>query len=179
MSDPFGAGRVVRHEEEPWFSVKTVNPTQSESFFRQPPDRAATLARLDKLSRLMDAAFRVPVIGTRIGADAFLNLVPGAGPLVSQGMSAWLVWEARRLGVPKSVLLRMLANVGVDLAIGLVPVAGWIGDVFFRANLRNMALLREHLAENPGAPTHASNRRDPNKGRDWNNGPVIEAEPVR
>ena len=57
----------------------------------------------------------------------------------------YLIWEARRLGVPFGTLLRMVGNVGLDALISAVPVAGWVGDVFWRANLRNVALLREHL----------------------------------
>lgn len=111
-----------------------------------PEGERATLRRLDALAKLLDSAFAIPVIGTRVGADALLNVIPGAGLIVAKGLSAYLVWEAYRLGVPKALITRMVANVGIDLAISAVPVAGWIGDVFFRANLRNMALLREHLA---------------------------------
>jgi hypothetical protein len=87
----------------------------------------------------------VPGTNIRFGADALLNLIPGIGTLTSKGMSAYLIWEARRLGVPTGTLLRMVGNVGVDFAISAVPVIGWVGDVFYRSNLRNMALLRDHL----------------------------------
>ena len=104
-----------------------------------------TRARLDTLARFLDSAVRVP--GTKIGfgADALLNLIPGVGTLTSKGMSAYLIWEARRLGVPIGTLMRMAGNVGVDFVISAVPLVGWVGDVFFRSNLRNMALLRDHL----------------------------------
>jgi hypothetical protein len=101
-----------------------------------------------------------------------LNLVPGAGLIVAKGLAAWLVWEAWRLGAPKPLIAKMVANVGVDLAISAVPVAGWIGDVFFRANLRNMALLRGHLAARH-APTErprTRRRREP---------VIIEGEVIR
>lgn len=106
---------------------------------------AAALRRLDALARMLDSAFALPVVGTRIGADALLNLIPVAGVVVAKGLSAWLVYEAHRLGVPRQLFVRMVGNVALDLAISAVPVAGWIGDVFFRANLRNMNLLRDHL----------------------------------
>ena len=110
-----------------------------------------TRARLDGLARLLDSAVRVPGTNIRFGADALLNLIPGVGTLTSKGMSAYLIWEARRLGVPMSTLLRMSGNVGVDFAISAVPVVGWVGDVCFRSNLRNMALLRDHLDQvHPG-----------------------------
>ena len=104
-----------------------------------------TRAWLDSLARVLDSAVRVPGTNVRFGADALLNLIPGVGTLASKGMSAYLIWEAHRFGVPRSTLLRMAGNVGVDFVISAIPVVGWVGDVFFRSNLRNMALLRRHL----------------------------------
>jgi hypothetical protein len=106
---------------------------------------SGTRARLDSLARFLDSAIRVPGTNVRFGADALLNLIPGVGILTSKGMAAYLIWEAHRLGVPRPTLLRMAGNVGVDFVISVVPVVGWVGDVFFRSNLRNMALLRRHL----------------------------------
>jgi hypothetical protein len=111
-------------------------------------------ARLDALARLLDSAVRVPGTNIRFGADALLNLIPGIGTLTSKGMSAYLIWEARRLGVPTSTILRMVGNVGVDFVISVVPVVGWVGDVFYRSNLRNMALLRKHLDRVHPMPNH-------------------------
>lgn len=125
--------------------------------------------RLDRLARLLDSAVRVPGTNIRFGADAALNVIPGAGTLFAKSLSAYLIWEASRLGVPPRVLLRMIGNVGVDLAISAVPLVGWVGDVFFRANLRNMALLREHL---DGQISAQERRR-------WAEGPVIEETVVR
>ncbi|WP_372618053.1 DUF4112 domain-containing protein [Falsiroseomonas sp.] len=101
--------------------------------------------RLEAIARVLDSKWRIPGTGIRFGADAALNLLPGLGLVASKGVSAYLILEARRLGVPTGTLLRMVGNVGVDALISAVPVAGWIGDIFFRANLRNMALLRRHL----------------------------------
>lgn len=103
----------------------------------------ARLARIERVARLLDSRWRF--LGIRFGADALLNLIPGLGTVASTGISAWLILEARRLGVPPGTLLRMLANVGLDAAVSAVPLAGWVGDVFLRANLRNLALLRSHL----------------------------------
>jgi hypothetical protein len=76
-----------------------------------------------------------------------MSLLPSVGPVVSTAISAYTIWEARRLGVSGGTLLRMVGNVGLDLLISSVPLAGSIGDVFFRANLRNMALLRRHIGQ--------------------------------
>ena len=102
-------------------------------------------ARLERIASLLDSHWRVPGTGIRFGADVILSLLPGLGPVASTAVSAYLIWEARRLGVSTGTLLRMVGNVGLDAVISAVPLAGSIGDVFFRANLRNMALLRRHL----------------------------------
>ena len=115
-------------------------------------EEEAARARLEAIARLLDSKWRIPGTGIRFGADAVLNLLPGVGLLASKGVSAYLIWEARRLGVPAGTLLRMVGNVGLDALISAVPVAGWVGDVFYRANLRNMRLLREHLDRKGAAP---------------------------
>lgn len=109
-------------------------------------------ARLERIARAFDSRWRFPGTGIRFGADALLSLIPGVGPIVPTAVSAYLIWEARRLGVPVGTLLRMAANVGLDALISAVPVAGSVGDVFFRANLRNMELLRRHLQQQGRSP---------------------------
>jgi hypothetical protein len=109
------------------------------------PQHAAARARLDAIARFMDSALVIPGTNIRFGADALLNVFPVAGDVLATGVSVYLILEAQRLGAPKSLLARMAANVGVDALISIVPVVGWVGDVFFRANLRNMKLLRGHL----------------------------------
>lgn len=118
----------------------------------RPADRAAALDRLERVTWLLDSALSVPGTSVRFGADAAANLLPGLGPLVSKGVSAWLIIEALRLGVPRAVLLRMAGNVALDAAIGAVPLAGWVADAFFRANRRNMNLLRAHLVHGTPQP---------------------------
>ena len=119
-------------------------------------ERAALSARLDRMGRLLDSAVRIP--GTRIdfGADAVANLLPGIGPLASKAVSAWIIWQAHRLGAPPALLVRMAGNVALDAAIGAVPVAGWLADVVLRANRRNLDLLAAHLAGAPARPPDPS-----------------------
>ncbi len=112
---------------------------------RHSADTAAARERLEALARTLDSAVRIPGTSIRIGADAALNLIPGLGTLAAKGISGYLIWEARRLGVPTRTLLRMVGNVGLDAAISAIPVLGWFGDVFWRANSRNIDLLRNHL----------------------------------
>ena len=101
--------------------------------------------RLDRLATTLDSAFRIPIIGARFGADALLGLVPVAGDLVGMGLSGYLILEARRLGAPAWMLTRMAANVAVDTIFGSVPIVGSVFDVIYKANRKNMALLRDHI----------------------------------
>jgi len=107
--------------------------------------RRETIERLDRLSQIMDTAIAVPGTNIRFGADAIIGLVPGIGDGVSTAIAAWIVYEAHRLGVPRRVLLRMIGNVAIDGLAGSVPVLGDLFDVAFRANRRNVRILREHF----------------------------------
>lgn len=104
-----------------------------------------TLQRLDRFAHLSDSAYRVPIIGRRIGLDGLVGLVPGIGDGVTALAALYPLVEAWRLGVPKALLLRMLANIGTDSVLGAVPIAGDLFDFAFKANRRNVALLRRHL----------------------------------
>ena len=94
---------------------------------------------------MMDTAFVVPGTGIRFGVDGLIGLVPGIGDAVTTALSLYLVHEAWQLGAPKHVISRMLANIALDGVIGAVPVAGDVFDVLWRANRRNVRILREHL----------------------------------
>ena len=87
----------------------------------------------------------IPGVNFRIGLDAIAGLVPIAGDLLAAAMGAYLVWEARNLGMPKWKLWRMAGNLAVDTALGSIPVAGDVFDVFFRSNSRNLRILKRHL----------------------------------
>ena len=116
------------------------------------PSREARIARLDALATLLDTAFVVPGTEIRFGLDALIGLVPGIGDAITTAMALYIVNEARALGAPRLVVARMLANVAFDGVIGVVPLVGDAFDVAFRANRRNMALLRDHLDKTEGAP---------------------------
>jgi len=108
--------------------------------------RRSALDRLDVLARVFDTAFVLPGTGVRFGVESLLRLIPGIGDVLASGLSCYLLYEAYRLGAPRMLLARMLANVVIEGAAGSVPFAGDAFDVFFRANRRNVALLREHFA---------------------------------
>ena len=103
-----------------------------------------TLRRLDRLERLLGRRFGVP--GLRFGLDSVLGLVPIVGDAASGLLSAYLIYEAHKAGADNRLKARMLGNAGFDYLLGLVPLVGDIGDVFFKANTRNVRLLKEHLA---------------------------------
>lgn len=109
------------------------------------PDIEASVARIEAVSRLMDDLFLIPGTNVRIGLDAIIGLVPVVGDLISQVISSYIVWEARRLGVSRFTVARMFANTAIDTVVGIVPVAGDAFDVMFRANRKNLALLKAHL----------------------------------
>jgi hypothetical protein len=109
-----------------------------------PSDRKARVARLRSLAVLLDTAIRLPG-GIRIGADSVLGLAPGVGDALTTLMAAYIVFEAHRLGVPKHKLLRMAGNAAIDGLVGSIPILGDLFDVAFRANIRNIRIIEEHL----------------------------------
>lgn len=117
-------------------------------------DARARLARLRRLAWLVDGALRVPGTRFRFGLNSVIGLLPFGGDAVLALVSLYIVWEAHRLGTPRPVLARMLGNVGIEAAAGAVPWLGDLFDVAFKANLRNLALLDEHLSR-AGARTGA------------------------
>jgi hypothetical protein len=108
-------------------------------------DRRAALARLDKLATLFDTAFVLPGTHIRFGIEAVLRLVPGIGDAAASALSCYLLYEAHALGVPRHLFARMVANVAIEGIIGAVPLLGDAFDVTFRANRRNVRLLRDYF----------------------------------
>jgi hypothetical protein len=114
-------------------------------------------ARLDLLRRwavLLDSAFRLPGTNLRFGVDAILGLVPGLGDLSAPIYASFILMTGFRMGVPAVVMMRMVLNAALDMLMGLVPLLGDVGDVFWKANLRNMTLLERHAR--PGVPARRS-----------------------
>ena len=112
-------------------------------------DRARRIELLRRWSRLMDSAYRVPGTSIRFGWDPLVGLVPGVGDVATASFAVTILYHAYLLGVPRVVLLRMVLNILIDLAAGLVPIAGDVADVAWKSNSLNLALLERH--ERPGA----------------------------
>lgn len=108
-------------------------------------DAAAVRQRVEAMERLLERSLTIPGTRIPIGLDAVAGLIPVAGDLITAAMGAWLVWEAKNLGLPKWQLWRMAANVGIDTAIGAVPVVGDVFDFAFRSNSKNLRVIKRHL----------------------------------
>lgn len=115
------------------------------SFFAASPSQAARLAKLRRIAWLLDAAFVVPGTKFRFGLDGIVGLAPGIGDTLMGLTSLYIVWEARKLGLPAGKIARMVGNVGVETLAGSVPIVGDLFDAAFKANLRNLAIIEEHL----------------------------------
>lgn len=120
-----------------------------DTTFPGKPGKEETLERLRSLSKLLDTAINIPIINYRIGWDAIIGLVPGIGDAAGLLFSAYIVFEAARLEVPKNILARMMFNVALEFIIGTVPLFGDLFDAAFKANIRNVRLLEENLRKYP------------------------------
>jgi len=108
-------------------------------------DPASVRQRIETLEKVLEHGFRVPGVGYQFGLDAILGLIPVVGDFIGAAFGAYLVWEAKNLGLPKWKLWRMSGNVAFDTAIGFVPVAGDALDFLFRSNSRNLKIVKRHL----------------------------------
>lgn len=108
-------------------------------------DPASVLQRVEMVERVLERSFTIPVLRRNVGLDAIAGLVPVLGDVLTAAMGAYVVWEARNLGLPRWKLWRMGANVAFDTALGAVPLVGDAFDLFFRSNTRNLKILRKHL----------------------------------
>jgi hypothetical protein len=106
-----------------------------------------TLRRLEALARFMDSAIRIPGTSRRIGADGLLSFVPVVGSFAGSAISFYLLAEAWRMRASAGTLARMGGNVALDMMLGSIPVIGPVFDFLFKANERNLKILRKHLGE--------------------------------
>lgn len=106
--------------------------------------RQPLLPWLQWWARLLDSRFRIPGTDIRFGIDPVLSLIPGLGDLASPAFTVALLGQALYQRVPRIIMLRMLGNALLDAAIGAIPVAGTVGDIFWRANAANLALVERY-----------------------------------
>lgn len=108
--------------------------------------KSVSLKRLRNLSNLLDNAIPIPGTDYRVGIDPVLGLIPGGGDTIAAFLSAYIVIEAARLGLPRESLIRMVFNLIVDTVLGSLPFLGDIFDATWKANAKNLALIESHLA---------------------------------
>ena len=119
--------------------------TAATSHYDSTLSAARRLSRLKKIAWAVDGAFRIPGTRFRFGLNSLIGATPAAGDIILAGISLYIVNEARLLGIPGDKIARMLANVGIEVAAGAVPILGDFFDMGFKANLRNIAIIEEHI----------------------------------
>jgi hypothetical protein len=105
----------------------------------------AVRQRVEALEMLLERSFHIPGTKVPVGLDSIIGLVPVLGDVVTAAMGAYMVWEARNLGMSKWQLMRMTANVGVDTALGAIPLVGDAFDFVWRSNSKNLRIIKKHL----------------------------------
>ncbi|WP_135366530.1 DUF4112 domain-containing protein [Halosimplex halophilum] len=105
----------------------------------------ATIERARAVATLLDESVRIPVVGYRVGLDPILGIVPFSGDLVAAVASLYVVYAAVAVGVPKRTVAVMLGRIGVDLAVGSIPVLGTLVDAAWKSNVRNVEAIEAHV----------------------------------
>ena len=114
-------------------------------------DRSRSLAEVETLAWLLENSIPVPGTRWRFGFDGIIGVIPGIGDLVGAGLTLFVVWRASRMGLPRIVVARMLVNAAIDLVVGAIPFAGDAFDLWFKANTRNLGLMRRWLEHPEGS----------------------------
>ncbi len=112
-------------------------------------ERIRRLRRLSGIARLMDTAIGIPGTRLRFGADSIMGLLPLVGDGAGAMVGLYIVNEARRLGVPREKLARMVGNIGLDAVVGSVPLVGDLFDVYFKSHRRNVDMIIDHFGIQP------------------------------
>ncbi|MBV9528400.1 DUF4112 domain-containing protein [Sphingomonas sp.] len=111
-------------------------------------DPASVRQRVEAMERILERLVTIPGIKREVGLDAMLDLVPVVGDIAAAALGAYIVWEAKNLGMSRWKIARMTGNVGVNWLLGLasvVPVVGVIPTLLFRSNTYNLRMIKRHL----------------------------------
>lgn len=128
----------LRHEHSK-FKILPIQNSASQ--------RSKALKTVDTVAKLLDSQFKIPGTEFRFGLDAIAGLIPVGGDAVSFLASGALVLTMVRHGASGQLAARMLGNIAIDALVGAVPFLGDLFDVAFKANNRNVELLKEHYDE--------------------------------
>jgi len=121
--------------------MTSTDPKNSHSHLQ----KIVVVRKLRQLSNILDNAIRVPGTSIGIGIDPILGLIPGGGDILGGILSAYIVFQAFKLGVPRETLTRMVSNIALETLTGTVPVFGDIFDVAWKANVKNVEILETHI----------------------------------
>ena len=113
------------------------------------PTLAEELSQLDWLVDLMDSRFLIPGTKYRVGLDAILGLIPGVGDGLGAVVSFYILLRLWQHDLPWHLRARLVGNILVDFTLGAIPLEGDLFDMGFKANRRNVHLVRSHLVGKP------------------------------
>ena len=117
-------------------------------------DPQSVRQRVEAMEKVLERLFVIPGLNKPVGLDVILDVVPVVGDIAAAALGAYIVWEAKNLGMSKTQMTRMAGNVGFDWLLGLIPVIGVVPDFFFRSNTRNLRIIKRHLDKHhPGTRT--------------------------
>ncbi len=148
MSAPKPRIIVVDHEASPRDVPYNDNGAREETI------------QLEWLAKLMDSVFEIPGTKLKFGLDSLLGLIPGVGDTATSIVSLYILQAASRQGVSRLTMTRMAANVALDYVIGSIPILGDVFDFYWKANQKNVELLKAHTSSN-------SNVRRERQRSDW------------
>lgn len=124
---------------------RNTRPMPSQFEMLAGNDPHAIRRRIEMMETVLERSFVIPGVNRQVGLDALVGLVPVVGDLITAAMGAYIVWEARNLGMSRWQLLRMSGNIAFDTALGAIPVAGDLFDFLYRSNSRNLKIIKKHL----------------------------------
>ncbi len=125
--------------------MTTYEADRSQANSKPRSEQFRELEELRRFARLLDEAFKIPIINYRVGLEPILGLVPVLGDVSGFLLSGYLIVRAARLGLPREIVVRMVVNALLDAAIGSIPVVGDVFDFFWKVNKRNLRLVERYL----------------------------------
>ena len=131
-----------------------VSSDERLPFPRLGTDAQSVRKRVELMERLLERLLVIPGTKQSVGLDAILDLVPVVGDVAAAALGAYIVWEARNLGMSKWQIARMSGNVGLNWLLGLfsvVPVVGVVPTLLFRSNSKNLKIIKRHLDKHHAA----------------------------
>lgn len=126
-------------------TIDRPTPKMPRSFPSVGTDPASVRQRVEAMEKILERMFVIPGINKPVGLDAIVGLVPVLGDIAATVLGAYIVWEAKNLGMTKWQMTRLAGNVGADWLIGLIPFVGDVTDFFFQSNTRNLRIIKRHL----------------------------------